>query len=76
VPEEHAISSFPHTQRVTTRASDLQLHGEGEHDEPSVEEPSGTVNVRVPTEQTLSGSHHSVIPQVGQETPVRARKRC
>jgi Ty3 transposon capsid-like protein len=29
------------------------------------------VNVRVPTEQNLSGSHHSVIPQVGQETPLQ-----
>ena len=29
------------------------------------------VNVRVPTEHNLSGSHHSVIPQVGQETPLQ-----
>ena len=44
----------------------------GEHDEPHVEEPSGTVvNVRVPTEHNLSGSHHSVIPQVGQGTPLQ-----
>jgi hypothetical protein len=41
---------------------------EGEHDEPSVEEPSGTkTNVRVPSEQNFSGSHHLEIPQVGQE---------
>jgi hypothetical protein len=30
------------------------------------------VNVRVPTEQNLSGSHHSVIPQVGLETPLHS----
>ena len=55
-----------------SRDSHSDNDGEGEHDEPSVEEPSGTVvNVRVPTEHNLSGSHHSVIPQVGQETPLQ-----
>jgi hypothetical protein len=45
--------------------------GEGEHDEPSVKESSGTmVNARVRTEQNIFGSHQSVIPQVGQETPL------
>jgi hypothetical protein len=29
------------------------------------------VNARVPTEQTLAGSHHSVITQVVQETPLQ-----
>jgi Retrotransposon gag protein len=29
------------------------------------------VSLRVPTEQNLSGSHDSVIPQVGQETPLQ-----
>jgi hypothetical protein len=49
------------------------INGEGEHDEPSVEEPSGTMlNVRVPTEQNLFGSHHSVIAQVSQETPLQS----
>jgi hypothetical protein len=28
-------------------------------------------NARVPAEQNISGSHHSVIPQVGQETPLQ-----
>jgi hypothetical protein len=46
--------------------------GEGEHEEPSVEEPSGAmVNARVPTEKNCSLSHHSVIPQVGQEKPLQ-----
>jgi hypothetical protein len=46
--------------------------GEGEHEETSVEEPSGTmVNARIPTDQNLSVSHHSVIPQGGQETPLQ-----
>jgi hypothetical protein len=45
---------------------------EGEHYEPSVEEPSGPmVNVKVPTDQNLSGSPHSVITQACQETPVQ-----
>jgi hypothetical protein len=55
-----------------TRDSGSGDDGEGENDEPSVEEPSGTmVNVRVPTEQNISNSHDSVIPQVGQETPLQ-----
>jgi hypothetical protein len=55
-----------------TRDSHSDDDGEREHDEPSVKEPSGTMeNIRVPTEQNLSGSHHSVIPQVGQETPLQ-----
>jgi hypothetical protein len=29
------------------------------------------VNARVPTEKNLSGSHHSVITQAGQETPLQ-----
>jgi hypothetical protein len=38
---------------------------EGEHEEPSLEEPSeAMVNARIPTEQYLSGSHHSVIPRL------------
>jgi hypothetical protein len=46
---------------------------EGEHDEPSVEEPSGTtLNVRVTNEQNLSGSHDSVTSQVGQETHLQS----
>jgi DNA mismatch repair ATPase MutL len=41
---------------------------EGEHEEPSVEElPGAMVNARVTTEKNLSGSHDSVITQVGQE---------
>jgi hypothetical protein len=53
-----------------SRDSHSDDNGEWEHDKPSVEEPSGAmVNVRVTTEQYLSGSHHSVIPQVRQETP-------
>jgi hypothetical protein len=56
-----------------TRDSHSDDDGEGEHDETSVEEASGTmVNIRVPTEQSLSGCHHSVIPQVGQETPLQS----
>jgi hypothetical protein len=29
------------------------------------------VNGKVPTEQNLAGSHHTVITQVGQETPLQ-----
>jgi hypothetical protein len=51
-----------------SRDSHSDGDGEGEHEEPSVEEPSGAiVNSRVPTEQNLSDSHHSVIPHVFQK---------
>jgi hypothetical protein len=54
-----------------SRDSHSDDDGEGEHDEPSVEEPSGTkVNARVPSDQSLSGSNLLVITQVGQETPL------
>jgi hypothetical protein len=40
-------------------------YGEGDHEEPPVEEPSGTmVNARIPAEQNLSVSHHLVNPRV------------
>jgi hypothetical protein len=62
----------PASQDDKTSLQSRDIHsdddGEGEHDEQSIEETSRTmVNVMVPTDQNVSGCHHSVIPQVGQE---------